>query len=752
MKKLIYPMFGLAALAMTNSSCSDELNNGTTNDNEATVSFKVQLENAVGSRALIGDGTKAKYLFFAVYKTDATEPLSNEIENLAQMVDVNEDLTATINTRLVKGQKYDFVFWAQTENVEDGTYYNVSDMSCIEVKYADDETTTDKVESLANANNEDRDAFYAVYKNLKVTGPVNETVTLKRPFAQVNVGTKLGSLAEAATAEVSIDKSEITIEQVATKLNTYNGQVSDPVTVTYQIAALPSQNLKEVTIDGVTSDYEYLSMNYILVNDDNTVNGVKDGSNQGIVSADLTLYAGTEAINTFEIPNIPVQRNWRTNIIGDILSETVTFNIVIDPKFDNDHNYEIAKELAYILKNGGEYTLEENLTIGNALVVEEGVRVVLNLNGHDITAASSHAIHVSKDAHLTINGEGTVSGGAGGDFHAICAEGKVIINGGTYTVGADANGAGNSCIEAKAGGEVIVNGGTFSTAEKYSDMYWVLNLVDKADAKIVVYGGKFVGCNPSATGTEPTGYSDNFVADGYTAVNTGTDAAPVYEVIVAATADANGNVALPGDGVVMNSISLTTGGTLDGKGYTLTVADVPATNQLVKGTGDATVKNLTIEGNGEYYDTDKSTRALYFDGTLGDVIISNVHVSGVGYALNVNTNAGSGKLSVSNSTLVGWSSFAAVFTEAKFTNVHFGIGTYFGDDSMFNGGIRPYQSAVFEDCTFDQGFYISWEEIDATESLTFKNCKVGETVLDATNIATLLKYEGTPDADSIKFQ
>lgn len=62
MKKLFYSLFALAALALTNTSCSDELENGASaNGNEVAVSFKVELENAVGSRA-IGDGTSAKYL------------------------------------------------------------------------------------------------------------------------------------------------------------------------------------------------------------------------------------------------------------------------------------------------------------------------------------------------------------------------------------------------------------------------------------------------------------------------------------------------------------------------------------------------------------------------------------------------------------------------------------------------------------------------------------------------------------------
>ena len=199
MKKLYYPLFALATMAMT-TSCSDELDNGAaSNSNEATVSFKVQLENTVGSRATIGDGTSAKYMTFAIFKAEANA-IGDEVEALRQQVEVQDDLTATVTTRLVKGQTYNFVFWAQSESValEDdaattdinekgaGTYYNLADMSAIKVNY-----TNNKIA----ANDEKRDAFYASRNNLTVKGPITETITLKRPFAQVNVGTKEGSIA-----------------------------------------------------------------------------------------------------------------------------------------------------------------------------------------------------------------------------------------------------------------------------------------------------------------------------------------------------------------------------------------------------------------------------------------------------------------------------------------------------------------------------------------------------------------------------
>lgn len=772
MKKLIYSLFALAALALTNTSCSDELENGASaNGNEVAVSFKVELENAVGSRA-IGDGTSAKYLAFAVYKEAVNDTIDNEVEALRQdNIEVNsETLTATVTTRLVKGQTYNFIFWAQNEKtktgtdaapVYKGTYYDVKDLRNIEVLY-------DTNNSIA-ANDEKRDAFYAVEKELKITGPINETITLKRPFAQVNVGTKIGSLAEAATAETTITKSKMVIKGVASKLHPYSGKVSEAKDVTYTLANIPESNHTDLVgdlKDVKDVDYEYLSMNYILVNDQDpgTANKI-DGTKKGLVNATFEVWEAnaTKAVNTFEIPNVPVQRNWRTNIIGDILSETVTFNIVIDPKFDTDengedHNYVLAKKLAYAFANGGEVTLDKDVETSHTMEVAEGKNVVLNLNGKTINNKNIKAttenptpnydvIIVRKDATLTINGEGVIEALTGNDGYAVIVEGTLIINGGTFKAGIDENGEANAVIYARGNGKIIVNGGTFPNGASSG---FVLNKkdADRATTTIEVTGGTFTGFNPGNNAAEGAG--TNFLAKGYKAENIGTAAAPIYQVVVDPTADADGNLALTNNGLLMNTVNVNNG-VMDGHGFTLTVSENLTSNHLVKGKGDATIKNLTIEGDGEYYDTDKSTRALYFDGTMGDIIISNVHVSGVGYALNVNSSNGSGKLNVSNSTLVGWSSFAAVFTEAKFTNVHFGIGTYFDANSMFNGGIRPYMTTVFENCTFEAGYTISCTEIGASESLTFKNCKVGNTVIDKTNIWDLLKKEGNPDANSIKF-
>lgn len=783
MKKLIYSLFALATMALTNTSCSDELENGTsTNSNEVAVSFKVELENAVGSRALIGDGTKAKNLFFAVFKAKDANALGEEIEALAQKaVPVKDDLTATINTRLVKGQSYNFVFWAQTENQADGTYYNVTNMGNIMVKYNANNR---------NANNEDRDAFYAVRKNLKVTGPINETITLKRPFAQVNVGTKLGSLAEAAKAEVNITKSQITIKQVATELDPYSGQVKSPTDVTYLIADIPTQTLKDVTINGVTSDYEYLSMNYILVNSTNQNSaGVVDGAQQELVNAELSIYDNADLstpINTFAIPNVPVQRNWRTNIIGDILSETVTFNIVIDPKFDTDengedHNYELAEKLEYAAVNGGVVTLQDDVTLDGPIEITNDVNMVVNLNGKTISFSGEedktlyNAIFCVKKGTLTINGEGGIIDAGSGSAGNIAVwagrgdatnDGKVIINGGHFK-----NGSASELIYAANKGIIEINGGTFEVGQEdktsfASPQYAVLNLYSngKLGADIIVKGGKFINFNPSDNVSENP--KKDFVANGYKVVPSGNAYYVVKETATAvatildlnnALATANAEVTMVEDVTASAVVEMKAGTTLDGNGNVLTLAsDDNGTYAKGISTAGGSIKNLVIDGQNKKSATNqKGYRAIFIENPTEDVIIDNVSISGVAYTMNtVGVDAADNlKLVVSNSTLVGWTSYVN-FASAMFNNCHFGVGSYYDAATIaahpgWNGCIRPYDTTTLSNCTFDSGFQLMLDKLPAGKTITLKNCMVGNEEVNQGNIQRLLNV--AYDANKIKF-
>ena len=537
MKKLCYPLFALATLAMTNTSCSDELENGAVNNsNEATVSFNLQLENTVGSRT-IGDGETAKELHYAVYKAievrEGQPAIGDEIANLrCEGTTIISDKTAEVKLTLVKGQTYNFFFWAQCPDGE--KYYTIDYVKGeVKVNYSDNTETADEDEG--RANNEERDAFFKVRKALKVNGPIEETITLKRPFAQINVGTEIGSLAKSTNAEVWIQKSNFVVKNAANLLDVYTGAATGDEEVTFNWNDIPETNKDDQEGDLKNVDdkeYEYLTMNYILVADgthEGEGTDVLPGEGKQMINGTFNIYGSqlgaeeetdAEPINSIEIPNLPVQRNWRTNIIGNILNETVTFNIVIDNEFDNDHNYITEKEVAYAFSSGGEVTLDADVTITRPLYAvwsraeNEPVKeitnktIIVNLNGKTLTYTGDDIMaRLGEGATVTFNGPGKV---VSSDYIASANKGgTIIINDGEYS--------GETCTLFNAnGGKIYVKDGMFSNTDETNKATYLFNHIDaeKNNGLIEITGGTFVGFNPAASTSESPAM--NFVKYGYT--------------------------------------------------------------------------------------------------------------------------------------------------------------------------------------------------------------------------------------------
>lgn len=168
-------------------------------------------------------------------------------------------------------------------------------------------------------------------------------------------------------------------------------------------------------------------------------------------------------------------------------------------------------------ENGGMVTLAEDMDVNDTLVVKSGVDAVLDLGGHTISnvGAGQCAIKVEDGASLVIRGEGKVYGGGGTDYScAVVAFGRVTIESGEFSVGADKNGEGNSCIYSN-GGTVVINGGTFSSDAMYGGRYWVVNQKNGTDSLVLVTGGTFVNFDPAHPNTDDY---PNYVANGYKSV------------------------------------------------------------------------------------------------------------------------------------------------------------------------------------------------------------------------------------------
>ena len=313
MKKVT--IFGMFAALMLANSCSDDNNVSQADSSLAQVTFKVSADGAL-TRA-ISDGTTVDELVYRVFDKNG-----NPIDALPLVKVPATDLRSghTVALTLAKGQTYKVAFWAQKAG---NTAYTVNDNMRVAVDY-----------SGAN-NDESRDAFFNAVE-ITVNGDVAQTVELKRPFAQLNVGSTTADWDAAVASGATFDESKVTVKQAATTLNVLDGKVSGAADVNFTYAAKPGESLQvDADGDGTKENYEYLSMSYILPND------ATDGTQKTLASAEFTFKteSGTEIVVKNGLQNLPLQRNYRTNIVGNILSGTTTFSVVVDPAFSTpDHN------------------------------------------------------------------------------------------------------------------------------------------------------------------------------------------------------------------------------------------------------------------------------------------------------------------------------------------------------------------------------------------------------------------------------
>ncbi len=373
MKKSLF--LAVAAVTALFSACSsDEVASSANDSNVVNVSFSANFDQVMPTRSVAGesDGTAATRLYVAVYNADKQLiPAISHIGTDAGGKDfVNvSGKTATVNFQLVKGQTYNFVFWAQNPNATAGAVVFDPTTGKVNVEY-----------SMIAANDETLDAFTAHVNDLTVTGALSQNVTLKRPWAQVNYGSAQADWDAAVAAGITVAKSKVTVNNVYTTLNALTGEVGGEATTTDVVLAantIPASADTPRTLTVSGTKYKYIGLNYLLVGNE---------GQQSLIKADLEIQKtdGT-VINTLAFSNVPVQRNYRTNIVGNLLTSQVQFNITIDPNYEDD-------------------------ITGNNEVIAEGITRFDNVYSVTNAAATSNAINtIYADAknngisELTIN-------------------------------------------------------------------------------------------------------------------------------------------------------------------------------------------------------------------------------------------------------------------------------------------------------------------------------------------------------------
>ena len=313
-KNLFMSMLAIAGMLFATSCSQDELLNEPTTGDYVSAKFTIGTSDGIATRATIGNGTKADKVACAVYDEKGTE-----LRDLYAIRDV-VDMKATYEIRLAKGQKYRVAFFAYNSTAD---AYDVTYLTDIKVKDSQ------------NSNIENRDAFTAYVDVDATVNTINEDVTLYRPFAQLNLGVDNTEWTDAVKAGVTVAKSKIVVTNVYNQFSAYDNAVvatAEPVTMTFAMNTIPTEELEvDVDRDGTianTEKFKYLALNYLLVGDAGTEKSLTDVE---------FVWENSDASKTnnptTHFKNIPVQRNYRTNIIGKLLTNPATFNIVIDADF-----------------------------------------------------------------------------------------------------------------------------------------------------------------------------------------------------------------------------------------------------------------------------------------------------------------------------------------------------------------------------------------------------------------------------------
>lgn len=305
MKKLV--VLSLAIFALL-GSCTTEKEPNLSVENVA-VNFALDVESIPSTRA-ISDGTGATQLMYGVFNDAGELVIGKAVKNDVTGLTSNAGYTMSIS--LAKGQSYNVVFWAQNPNCQ---AYTVSDDMQLTIDYQ------------GVNNDESRDAFYGVTETFKVEGNKTVSVVLKRPFAQVNVGAFPFDLEHVKELGVDIATSAATIQGVANQLNMLTGEATGEVEVNYSLNAIPTEDLLvDVDENGTDEHYSYLSMSYLLASVSPTTHSMS------FVFAEAD--GGSPADFNDGLGFVPIQRNWRTNIVGQILTGEVSFNVKIDPIYE----------------------------------------------------------------------------------------------------------------------------------------------------------------------------------------------------------------------------------------------------------------------------------------------------------------------------------------------------------------------------------------------------------------------------------
>ena len=734
MNKNLFKTFAIAAMAVLAGACAKE--QVASGDGETVeMTFNVDVPETTITTKGLSDSKDVNEVICQVFLSSDHTLLESKTVDFV-------DGKANVSFSLVKGQRYDFAFWAQVKGTG---YYDTSNLTAVKIDYSKEKT---------KANDAKRVAFFDVQTGKPALAKTGKA-TLRRAFAQVNFGGVLDTTRPDAIKNVL--ESRIIMKNLASTIDLFNtntiaGYTGNVENVTFDKNPVISD--EKLNVNGV--DYQYFATVYVPAPTNEKI----------LTDAVARLWLDSGLSVDVKAPNVPIKRNYRTNILGNFFNDVeYGWTITIDDRFGSpDFTYDAVSTG---LAKGTTVTLSEDYKVlkdnWSGINIPVGVESVLNLNGHRFanedngyTADAKSALVVK--GKLTINGDGDVFCEGNTDRKpdvekqpsntciSVLEGGHLIINGGNYSVGTDVDNKCNATIYVEnvgKAGKVEIYGGTFTNAAVSNGHSYVLNQDDELTEKcITVYGGTFIGFNPADNTSD--GEHTNYVAEGYRSVKISDSpetwkveaipAVTTQEELNAAIADvAEGSTAT----VNLGAGEFTTYDNTSLKGKNVTVSYVGAgADKTTFAVG--TDNHTNSEANGDY-SLDGVTKASFKNMTIkvdNDNYRGYIRVKELEFENCVFENRisywGVGKVTFKNCT----------FNQ---TEEDYNLWTYSGKDFLFDGCvfnspgkcINAYKSEPVEytitikDCTFN-----SSKENKSVVELKYNGGKKYSLKLEGTNNCT----------------
>ena len=269
--------------------------------------FTVQLPEQMGTKT-IGEAKNVDALYVAVYNEAA--PGAKAIFKTQETV-VNGVAEVTLN--LIQDQSYDIVFWAQK-----GT------------SYVDENSELLSIPMKNTFHNSEEGAAFFHFEDEFTPGDPSD-ITLRRPFAQLNIRTTESSL-ENHAGKFELATSKVTVTGLADVFNTVEGYGEVSKDYVFEAVAVPEE---DVIIDGIK--YKYVSMDYLPI----------VGDDKALATVGLEITLKDNQVITHSWDNIPLQENYKTNIFGNLISSSTDFNVTIDDSWaPYEYNFDDLEQIS----------------------------------------------------------------------------------------------------------------------------------------------------------------------------------------------------------------------------------------------------------------------------------------------------------------------------------------------------------------------------------------------------------------------